>query len=277
MCHKYRFVGRIDENGKRQFDQVRLPNAKAPAMVDLHGVVSLETSDAWFRAENKSGAWLLTLRFGDGFVTALSDLDYLSNDAIGNLDHAQFLWDLVRLREFAQPTGANAVAGAKAGTADRQPVWFFNRPGKLSLIDWLAKNAWAPLTGGAVALLLWLWRVIPRFGPVLPDPERARRSLLDHLRASGRFLWSNGRATRLLESSREACLRRVSRSLPHFRTASPSERVSQLTRALGIKEEHARRIVEPQEGGNMLQFVQTIRVYQQVYSRLAERRSGSAA
>ena len=141
----------------------------------------------------------------------------------------------------------------------------------------MASNAWAPLTGGAIALLLWMWRVTPRFGPVLPDPERARRSLLHHLRASGRFLWSNGHANRLLESSREACLRRVRRSLPYFHSASPSERMSLLTQTLGMKEEQAQRIVQPQEVGNMMQFLQTIRVYQQVYARLAERGSGSSA
>ncbi len=266
-----------EETGERQFDQVRLPNAAAAATVDLHGVVYLEADDAWFRAGNRSGTWLLTLRSGDGLVTALSDLDYLSNGAIGSLDHAQFLWDLVRLRAFALPAGRRTVADAKPGTTDSQPVLFFSRPGKLSLIDWLANYAWAPLTGGAIALLLWLWRVGPRFGPVLPDPERARRSLLHHLRASGRFLWSNGHATRLLESSREACLRRVGRSLPYFQSASPRERVSLLTGALGMKEEHAQRIVQPQEGGNMMQFLQTIRVYQQVTALLADRHSGSAA
>lgn len=255
-----------DDAGERKFDQVRLPNALAPTLVDLHAAVSLEADGAWYRAESQSGTWLVTLRFGDGVVTAIADLDYLSNGAIGSLDHAQFLWDLVRLREPATPDDSGV-----------QPVLFFNHPGKLSLIDWLATNAWASLTGGAAALLLWLWHVIPRFGPVMPDPERTRRSLLDHLRASGRFLWSNGHAKRLLESSRRACLRRIDRSLPHFSSASPDERVPLLTQVLGLEQEQAQRILQPQEGGNMLQFLQTIRVYQQVYARLAEHRSGSAA
>ena len=55
-----------EEAGERQFDQVRLPNAEAAATVDLHDVVSLDADDAWFRAENRSGTWLLTLRSGDG-------------------------------------------------------------------------------------------------------------------------------------------------------------------------------------------------------------------
>ncbi len=256
----------IDHSGERKFDQVRLPNATAPALVDVHAAVSLEADGAWFRAEGRYGTWLVTIRFGNGIVTALGDLDYLSNGAIGSLDHAQFLWDLVRLRE-----------PATSADTDIQPVRFFNHPGKLSLMDWLANNAWAPLIGATAALLLWLWHVIPRFGPVLPDPERTRRSLLDHLRASGRFLWSNGHTKRLLESSRRACLRRINRSLPHFPSASPGERVSLLMQALGLEEEQARRILEPQEGGNMPQFLQTIRVYQQVNARLAERRSAPAA
>jgi len=256
--------------------QIKLPNAAAPAALNLKRTVSLQSSDAWFRSETGNGSSLLALRFGDGMVTAVSDLDFLTNGAIGTLDHARFLWDLVRLSEFAKSVEQADVPGTKT-VESGQTVLFFNRPDKLSLPDWLRKNAWAPLVGGAIALVLWLWRIIPRFGPIAPDAARARRSLLDHLRASGRFLWSNGHATRLLESSREACLREVGRSLPYFRSATPQARLSHLVQVLGIKEEHARYLVQPQRGGSMLQFLHTVRAYQRIYSRLTARQPRPSA
>ena len=269
--HAIEFEEESEGDDEPHFAEVWLPNANAPAKLDLHSAFSVDAEDALFRANGRYGTFLLVLRFGEGMVTVTGDLDYFTNRSIGSLDHAQFLWDLVRLRNAANSSSPIHSEAIKNGATNTDPVLFFNNPSKSSLIDWLGKHAWAPLAGGAAALLLWLWRVAFRFGPVAPDPERGRRRLLDHLRASGRFLWSNGHATRLLEASREACLRRVARSLPHFMNATPEARIVQLVHALDVTEEQAQRILQPQEGGKMHHFLHTIRLYQRVYSHLAVR------
>ena len=259
----------LEEFGEAEFETIKLPNASVPAKVDLQPFMSVDAQDTWFRADGYYGTYLLIKRSGRGAATIVYDLDYARNRSIGSLDHAQFFVDLVRLREEIIPNEGIGPAPQAA------QVMFFNRPGKLSLVTWLRKHAWAPLAGGAAALLLWLWRVIPRFGPIMPDAERRRRRLLDHLRASGRFLWSNGHATRLVEASREACLRQIGRSLPHFLSATSEARIEQLVHTLGITQEQAQRILQPQEGGKMMQFWQAIRLYQRVYSRLAIRSTAS--
>ncbi len=257
---------RISDRNKTPPYEIKLPNATAPAALDMRPVVSLQSGDAWFRAGDDSGTSLVALKIGRGMVTAISDLRYLTNNAIGTRDHAQFLWNLVRLDRAA-------TANPEPDDSAERTVLFFNRPDKLSLANWLRKHAWAPLTGGAIALAIWLWRAIPRFGPMVPDAGRGRRSLLDHLRASGRFLWSTGHAVRLLESSRAACLRELSRSLPYFQNATPQARMSQLEQVLGVREHHARYLLEPQQGGSMMQFLHTVQAYQHIYSRLAARKS----
>ncbi len=258
-----REVEEAEHNGRANFTIITLPNAVKPARVWLDRFMSVDASDAWYRADGKYGAYLLAKRSGRGAVTVINDLDFARNNAIGKLDHAQFILDLVNLREklisddnLSPPT-------------DEKLILFFNKPGKPSLLVWLRENAWAPLAGAAVALLFWLWQTVPRFGPIMPDIERHRRRLLDHLRASGRFLWSNGHATRLLEASRDACVRQVARSLPHFLSTPAEARPELLIHALGVTQEQAQRILQPQKGGKMLQFWQTIRLYQRVYSRLA--------
>jgi len=146
---------------------------------------------------------------------------------------------------------------------------FFINPGQPSLMKWLRTHAWAPISAAALAVLLWLWKSIPRFGPVAPDPERARRRLLDHLRASGRFLWARGQGGRLLEVSREACLRKISRALPDFETATVSTQASRLIHMFGISSEQAQQILSPQAPGKMLHFMHTIHLYQTIHARLA--------
>jgi hypothetical protein len=152
--------------------EARLPHAPAPMKVEMHSVQSIEAPQAKVRVDGKHATHLAHFDRGRGRVTVVNDLDFLRNRSIGRLDHAEFLWQIVRF----QP--------------DTPTLFVFDNPQKLSLLRWLADHAW-PL-GAAAALLLavWLWRVASRFGPVAPDPEPARRRLLDHLRASGRFQWS---------------------------------------------------------------------------------------
>ena len=56
---------------------------------------------------------------------------------------------------------------------------------------------WAPLL---LALLGWLWGRSQRFGSLLPSPVLERRSLLEHVRASGELLLRFGHGARLYEA-----------------------------------------------------------------------------
>ena len=257
---------RTNQGVDGDIELITLPDASTVARVKLDRFMVLESSRPWYHYDGKYGTYLLSKPVGQGVVTVVNDLDFARNSLIGKLDHAQFFLDLVRLRsKLASGTGNTPATGANR-------VIIFNQPGKPSLMAWLKKNAWAPLAGGAAAILLWLWQVVPRFGPIMPDVDRNRRRLLDHLRASGRFLWSNGHATRLLEASREACLRQIARSLPQFLSTPAQARPQLLIHAFGLTEEQTQRILQPQAGAKMLPFWQTIRLYQSVYARLGSGR-----
>jgi len=237
---------------------VKLPGSALTSLVWMEADFSLVAEHAWFRAGTEYSANMVMLNEGDGTVAVLNDLDFATNRSIAELDHAQFVVELTRL---AHRSG---------------PVIFFNNPGQPSLMKWLRTYAWAPLSAAALALLLWLWKSIPRSGPVAPDPERARRRLLDHLRASGRFLWARGKGARLLEVSREACLRQLSRALPDFETASASQQASRLMRMFGISNEQVQQILTPQAPGKMLHFMHTIHLYQSIHARLAQHQAQSS-
>jgi hypothetical protein len=71
--------------------------------------------------------------------------------------------------------------------------------------------AWLPLL---LALLAWLWARMQRFGPLLPAPATERRSLLEHIVASGEHLYRYGYAHRLHDAVRAAFLRRLRRIDP---------------------------------------------------------------
>ena len=71
--------------------------------------------------------------------------------------------------------------------------------------------AWLPLL---LALLAWLWARMQRFGPLLPPPAAERRSLLEHIVASGEHSYRYGYAHLLHAAVRDAFLARLRRRDP---------------------------------------------------------------
>jgi hypothetical protein len=174
-------------------------------------------------------------------VTVTSSLDFARNFSVGSGDHAELLWRLM------QATSARSLA----------VYW---NPVRLSLWDFLVENAAAVLLTAGALLVAWLWRIAPRFGPVAPDLPPARRRLLDHLRASGRFYWAQGLRERLVAAARDAALRRVSRAQPEFAAASDAERAARLVALAGVSDAAARRLISaagPMPGAAFIEVTQT--------------------
>lgn len=173
-----------------------------------------------FRAGAPGDERLISFAHGEGQVSAAVDLNFARNTHIGEHDNAAALWHLLTLHPGAE-------------------LLVFHHPRRLSLWDFLAAHAPGVLLAAAVLLALWLWRIAPRYGTVLPDAPRARRRLLDHLRAGGRFMWSRGLRARLAEAAREAALRRVTRAYPDFAAASGAERAARLAALAGLAPDEA--------------------------------------
>lgn len=157
----------------------------------------LETS---FAASVPSEEGFVLVRFdrGQGWVAVFADLDLFSNPRIGEAEHASFLWSL------------GTVAGQPAGAA---LVYGVDRPSLGSLI-W--KHGWAAVVSLSLLVGVWVWSRWVRFGPVLPEPPRERRSLLEHIRATADYLWRQEEVGRLVASARQGLLKRAGARFPGF-------------------------------------------------------------
>jgi hypothetical protein len=142
--------------------------------------------------ELRQGERLVAISFpsGKGRVTVLPSVAFLRNTLIGNYDHSELGWRLVA----AQPT-----------------VTLYLRMTSPPLLEWVRRDAWPVLAAAALLLALWLARIMPRFGPLVPDAPPPRRSLLEHVVASGRYLWSRGAGAELVEAVRERAARSARR------------------------------------------------------------------
>ena len=164
-------------------------------------------------------------------------------------DHAQLCWRLATLTPGLE-----------------LQVYF--RPERLSLWGFLMDNAAPALAAAALLLALWLWSIVPRFGPVAPDSPPGRRRLLDHLRASGRYYWTRGLRSRLVVAARDAALRRMARAQPDFADASHSERVSRLASLAAITQEDAARFISAAGAVRGADFIRITQQAQRVHSAL---------
>lgn len=131
---------------------------------------------------------ILRVKVDQGWVTLLVSSRPFNNAHLGEADHAALLLSLVQ-RE--------GVAGARLIVSAEPPsIWAL-----------LASHAWPALLSGGALLGLWLWATLPGFGPLLPDPSPHRRSLVEHVIATGQLLWRLDRGDVLLRSARRAALR----------------------------------------------------------------------
>ena len=190
----------------------------------------------------------LSVSHGQGRVSTFQTIEYLRNNAIGDLDHAEFGWRL----------------------ASNGPVMLFLRIQSPPFLEWLWRDAWAVVLAAALLLLLWLARIIPRFGPLAPEPPPARRSLLEHVVATGRYLWSKGQGAYLLEALRDRAWRAAKRRGVGEPGAAPEKSTKAISEAVGMSEARARRAFVGAAPAAP-EFVDAAAALQQIESRLARR------
>ncbi|MEO7727815.1 MAG: hypothetical protein ABIS45_11225, partial [Burkholderiales bacterium] len=81
---------------------------------------------------------------------------------------------------------------------------------------------------------LGLWRVVPRFGPLMPETAPADQKLLSHLVAVGRFYWKHMQPVEIYARLRAAFLQRLTDRRPGIGRSSAAERNAQLALLAGV-------------------------------------------
>jgi hypothetical protein len=151
-------------------------------------------------------------------------------------DHAALLWQLTRM------------------TGDG-PVWLVYAEDLPSLWRLIWEHA-RPVVWAAATLALWLiFAGSRRFGPVLPAASSARRSLTEHIIASGWFDWRQGHGETLLADMRGRVLRRLGR-LDEREARAEWRHVAAATQ---LASEPVREALEPGAARDEARFTQAVR------------------
>jgi len=140
---------------------------------------------------------------------------------------------LLGARTFLRGDTAEAFIAATAlARGERLTIYSAGHAEPLLAMLW--RVAAPAMLFSGIVLLLVIVRHLPRFGPPLPPPATARRSLAEQIRANARFAWR----TRKLHSLREAVLRNLEqtarRHIPGYGLLAPGQRAAELGKRAGI-------------------------------------------
>lgn len=183
---------------------------------------------------------------GKGRVVILAE-QYFGNYELGAYDHGELLLGLAALNTH----GKNITVIQRVDIAS----W-------IKILWHVAPYAICTL---AAFLLLWAWSSMRRFGPQLPDPDDRRRALLEHVDASGRWLWKTVKGREImLAAMRRATERTLARRIPELRKLAPERQIERLAADGKLSRADLERALLDAPGRLPIEFTHQIQILQEL-------------
>ena len=201
-------------------------------------------------ADDDSGYWYGHAWYDDGRVFLVRELDMLHNNALDE---------------------AAAVALAEALLAplrERERIHLFRGVDGEPFHVLLVRVGWPVLLPAFLALLLWLWMRSQRFGPILPDATAPRRALLEHVRASGDFLFRRGQPAALHRAVLARVTKRLAEREPALAALPEDARIAALAERTQLPAASLRLALHPAGLARADVFFSAISTLQQLERRL---------
>jgi len=238
---------------------LKLKGAKQPlALYSPRFYPIISSDDSFFQDDEtirlNDAVFILRRPIDKGMITLVADLDFINNRRIREADHAEILWQLVH------------------GLAPPNEVWLIHNDDMPALWQLMWKQGWALIITLTLMFLLWLYRAAHRFGPTIPKASEDRRSLLEHITASGHFYWQHQQKAKLIASSREALQQRLAVVHPSWQQLSDAEKTAQLATRLERSQQDIQRLLfDPNYAVKKYQsdeFIQLIKQLEQIRTSL---------
>ncbi|HEV7816990.1 MAG TPA: DUF4350 domain-containing protein [Janthinobacterium sp.] len=228
-----------------------LPGAAAPLALETRMSVLQDTVQAGGRAvaplwSDREGVAVRAYAEGAGRIVLMS-ANFFENGVLRQQDHAELLLKLAAL----------APAARQVLIVQRLDALRWYRA------LWLAWGL--PLSGLGIFLLLLFWRAVRRFGPLLPEPAQARRALLQHIEASGNWLWrAPGGRELLLAATRRWTAALLQRRMPEWPLLAPEEQLRRLLRLTPFSADELRSALQAPAAAQAPVFTRQIQILQQL-------------
>lgn len=207
------------------------------------------------------------LRHGQGRIDVLADMAFMQGKGRPNPtvppNAANALVD--GLHDKAHRDLTRYVLAPNYGKGTMWLVYASRPPSLWNRVFYLGWPVWAPLL---LALLGWLWQRAQRLGSELPSPAAERRSLLEHIRASGEHLLRFGKAPLLYDAVRRAFLARLRRRSPAAAALTGEGQVHAIATVLQWSHERVRTALTPPASNDVAGLRDRIRLLIQMRNLL---------
>lgn len=204
----------------------------------------------WGDDENGDYAYA-RVPWGKGSVDVLANLDFLVNDKLEDGSYVALT------RQLLQPNYARGGTFHLIYSANIPPLWRL-------LLDY----AWRVLLPLLLALLVWLWMRAERLGPLRPSPSPDRRSLLEHVQASGDLLYRYGRRATLYAAVHDALMRQLRRRDPYAAALEGPAQIDAIAQRTGMTTADVDAALRYPRSGDAKDFVLRITQLLQLRQRL---------
>jgi hypothetical protein len=206
-------------------------------------------AETWALAGTR-GAPVLRAALGRGRVTAMGAWGFLNNHSVFSGDHAQ-------------------VAVAMLDLRPGDEVWFVIDEKREALLKWLWHRAGPAIGLALLALAFALWRGARRFGPLLPQPPLARRSVAEQIRGTAAFVLRGGGAP-LIAAARRALDEAARQRIAGYDRMTMGQRIDALRQPTGLSADVLTRALDPQlPPGRGRALADKLAVIEQTRRRLA--------
>jgi len=200
-----------------------------------------------FSAGSKNESLALHLQHGQGSVTLLAHARPFRNRWIGERDHARWLAALVGQNGPQEVLFVAAATGSFLGL-----IW---------------QHGWMAVLALLACLVFWLWRQMPRFGPLAEVELDSTRHFASHIGALGEFFWRMRRGALLVTAARDAVWERVReqhRSLDDGSRQLSDHLTAEITRRTGLPAQRVTAAFDLPPPGSAHQFVNLMRDLQAI-------------
>ncbi|WP_193210971.1 DUF4350 domain-containing protein [Luteolibacter marinus] len=201
------------------------------------------------RVGSRSRHALGQTKVGEGLVTVMTDARPFRNRYIDEHEHAALLLALAD----ASPYEGCVIIVRDAGLSLWTLLWEHFRPALFGLL---------------AVTVFWLWKNMPRFGPLRREESRSNlRDYDHHLEALGDFQWRLDRGAAMLRPLRDLILERAHRQAASLHR--DGDLFEWIGRRAGIPRERAERAMTHQNPGDPTSFTRLVTDLQLIHHSLS--------
>jgi hypothetical protein len=229
---------------------ITLPNHDKALKIqpDFFRPLSSEYDDEFVELNDE--VFLINATLDMGLVTVVSEMDFLEKEGLGDLDHAEFFYNLINYHHEYPET-----------------IWLISNGSATSLLTLAWQNARLLMITLVVFLITLFFFLKQRFGPILPVPSLDRRRIMEHVRASGHHLWKHKQAD-LIDSTRQDLQQTLTKLVPGWSQWEQHEKIQYLSEKASMDEKAVENLLYSTETYHQDEFIRVIKQLQALKKKL---------